>query len=93
MDRGPYAFEYFGGTARLLVPDNLRTGVSRSDRYEPALNQAYARLAEHYGTTVIPARGVKHPRDKAVAEGSVQFVAGQVAAVLRNRAGSWGWRS
>ena len=79
-----HAFEYFGGTARLLVPDNLRTGVSRSDRYEPALNQAYARLAEHYGTTVIPAR-VKHPRDKAVAEGSVRFVAGQVAAVLRNR--------
>ncbi|MBK8463791.1 MAG: hypothetical protein IPL36_12440 [Nigerium sp.] len=58
--------------------------MSRSDRYEPALNPAYARLAEHYGTAVIPAR-VKRPRDKAVVEGSVRFVAGQVAAVLRNR--------
>ena len=58
--------------------------MSLSDGYEPALSPAYARLEEHYGTTVIPAR-VKHPRDKAVAEGSVRFVAGQVAAVLRNR--------
>ncbi len=79
-----HAFEEFGGVARLLVPDNLRTGVSRSDRYEPALNPAYGQLAEHYGTAIIPAR-VKKPRDKPVVEGSVRFVANQVAAVLRNR--------
>lgn len=79
-----HAFEAFGGAARLLVPDNLRTGVSRADRYEPALNPAYAQLAEHYGTAVVPAR-VKRPRDKAVVEGSVRFVANQVAAVLRDR--------
>lgn len=79
-----HAFEFFGGAARLLVPDNLRTGVSRSDRYEPVLNPAYARLAEHYGTAIIPAR-VKTPRDKPVVEGSVRFVANQVAAVLRDR--------
>lgn len=78
------AFESFNGVARLLIPDNLRTGVSRSDRYEPALNPTYARMAEHYGTAVIPAR-VKKPRDKPVVEGSVRFVANQVAAVLRNR--------
>ena len=52
--------------------------------YEGALNPAYARLAEHYGTAVVPAR-VRKPRDKPVVEGSVRFVAGQVAAVLRNR--------
>lgn len=79
-----HAFEAFGGTARLLVPDNLRAGVSRADRYEPALNPAYARLAEHYGTAVVPAR-VRRPRDKPVVEGSVRFVANQVAAVLRDR--------
>ncbi|MDR0284829.1 MAG: IS21 family transposase, partial [Propionibacteriaceae bacterium] len=79
-----HAFEAFGGAARLLIPDNLRTGVARSDRYEPALNPAYARLAEHYGTVVVPAR-VKRPRDKPVVEGSVRFVANQVAATLRDR--------
>lgn len=84
VDAHVHAFEFFGGAARLLVPDNLRTGVSRSDRYEPVLNPAYARLAEHYGTAVIPAR-VRTPRDKPVVEGSVRFVANQIAAVLRDR--------
>lgn len=84
IDAHVHAFEAFEGVARLLVPDNLRTGVSRADRYEPALNPAYARMAEHYGTAIIPAR-VKRPRDKPVAEGSVRFVANQVAAVLRDR--------
>jgi len=56
------AFEFFGGAAKLLIPDNLRAGVARSDRYEPALNPAYGRLADHYGTAVVPAR-VKKPRD------------------------------
>ncbi len=79
-----HAFEAFGGTARLWIPDNLRTGVARSDRYEPALNPAYARLAEHYATVVVPAR-VARPRDKPVVEGSVRFVANQVAAGLRDR--------
>jgi len=78
------AFEFFGCTARLLIPDNLRTGVSRSDRYEPALNPAYGRLADHYGTAVVPAR-VKKPRDKPVVEGSVRFVANQIGATLRDR--------
>ena len=84
IDAHVHTFEAFGGVARLLVPDNLRTGVSRADRYEPALNAAYARMAEHYGTVIIPAR-VRRPRDKPVVEGSVRFVANQVAAVLRNR--------
>ena len=84
IDAHVHAFEAFGGVARLLVPDNLRTGVSRADRYEPVLNPAYAGLAEHYGTAIVPAR-VKRPRDKPVVEGSVRFVANQVAAVLRDR--------
>ena len=62
IDAHVHAFEHFGGAGRLLVPDNLRTGVSRADRYEPVLNPAYARLAEHYGTAIIPAR-VKRPRE------------------------------
>jgi transposase len=58
--------------------------VSKSDRYEPALNPAYSRCAEHYGTAVVPAR-VRAPRDKPAAEGSVRHIAYQVAAALRNR--------
>ena len=60
IDAHVHTFEAFGGAGRLLVPDNLRTGVSRSDRYKQALNPAYARLAEHYGTAIVPAR-VRRP--------------------------------
>jgi transposase len=79
-----HAFGRFGGSARLLVPDNLRTGVTKADRYEPALNAAYAALAEHYSTVIIPAR-VRRPRDKPVAEGSVRHIANAIAASLRDR--------
>ncbi|MDR2567432.1 MAG: IS21 family transposase [Bifidobacteriaceae bacterium] len=84
IDAHVHMFEFFGGAARLLTPDNLRVGVSKADRYEPALNPAYARCAEHYGTAIIPAR-VRRPRDKATAEGSVRHVAYRVAATLRER--------
>ena len=79
-----HAFEYFGGTARLLIPDNLRSGVTRSDRYEPALNKTYAHLAEHYSTVIVPARVAK-PKDKPVVEGSVRHIANTIAAMLRDR--------
>jgi transposase len=57
------AFEFFGGTPRLVIPDNTRTGVSRACRYEPDLNRTYHELAMHYGVGVLPARPYK-PRDK-----------------------------
>ncbi len=56
------AFEFFGGAAHLLVPDNTKTAVTRACRYEPALNRTYEEMAAHYGTVIIPARPRK-PRD------------------------------
>ena len=50
------AYEYFGGVTRILVPDNLRTGVTANTRYETQLNESYRELAEHYGTAIVPAR-------------------------------------
>ncbi len=41
-------------------------------------------MAEHYGTTVIPAR-VRHPRDKAKVENAVQQVERWVLAPLRDQ--------
>ncbi len=59
-----HAFEYFSGVPRLLVPDNLRTGVSRACRYDPDLNPTYQELAMHYAVGVVPARPYR-ARDKA----------------------------
>jgi transposase len=78
------AFSFFGGTSELLVPDNLRSGVSKAHRYEPDLNPTYQDLASHYGVAVLPAR-VRKPRDKAKAEAGVLLVERWILAALRNR--------
>jgi len=78
------AFEFFGGVPELLVPDNLRSGVTRAHRYEPLLNTTYQDMAAHYGVAILPAR-VRKPRDKAKVEVAVQLVERWVLARLRHR--------
>ena len=77
------AFEYFGGTPRILVPDNLKTGVENPNGIELVINKSYSELAEHYGCAVIPAR-VKKPKDKAAVEGTVGNISTWIIAALRN---------
>jgi transposase len=76
------ALSFLGGVPRVLVPDNLKSGVTRPDRYDPELNPTYARLADHYGLAILPAR-VRRPRDKAKAEAGVQLVQRWILARLR----------
>lgn len=78
------AFAYMHGVPALLVPDNLKTGVTRADRYDPDLNPDYADLATHYGTAILPARVYK-PRDKAKAENGVRHTYRRILAPLRHR--------
>ena len=78
------ALAYIGGTPRAIVPDNLKSGVSKAHRYEPDLNPAYHDLAEHYGLAILPAR-VRRPRDKAKVEAGVLVVERWILARLRNR--------
>ncbi|MDP2659742.1 MAG: IS21 family transposase, partial [Dehalococcoidia bacterium] len=79
-------FEFFNGVTRVLVSDNLKSGVSRASRYEPELNQTYEEMARHYHTAVIPARPKKpHDKAKAKVEEAVQLVERWGLAVLRNR--------
>jgi transposase len=78
------AFSFFGGVPRLLIPDNLRSGVQKACRYEPDINPTYDDMATHYGTAVIPAR-VRKPKDKSKAEVGVQVVERWILARLRNR--------
>ena len=78
------AFGFLGAVPEVVVPDNLRSAVSRAHRYEPDLNPTYQDLANHYGVTVLPARA-RHPRDKAKAEVGVQVVERWILAALRHR--------
>jgi transposase len=77
------ALEFFGGVPQILVPDNLKSGVTHPCRYEPDVNPTYLDLARHYGITVIPARPGK-PKDKAKVESSVLIVERWILAALRN---------
>ncbi len=76
-------FDYFGGSTAIVVPDNLRSGVSKACRYDPDLNPSYQQWAEHYQVAVVPARPYK-PKDKAKAEVGVQIVERWILARLRH---------
>lgn len=78
-----HAYEYFGGVTRLLIPDNLKTGITKNTRYETVIPRAYREMADYYDTAIVPAR-VKHPDDKPNAEGSVKFATTWIIAALRN---------
>jgi len=75
--------EYFEGSAAIWVPDQLKSGVSEPDRYEPTINRTYAEMAEHYGAVVIPARP-RRPKDKAKVESGILVVQRWILARLRN---------
>lgn len=79
-----HAYRYFGGVTRILVPDNLKTGVTKHTREDVVLNHTYQELAEHYSTCILPAR-VRRPKDKPKAEGTVGVASTWITAALRNR--------
>lgn len=78
------AFQFLGGVPELLVPDNLKSAVTRACRYESQLNTTYAEMARHYQVAVLPARPYK-PKDKAKAEAAVLLVERWILARLRHQ--------
>lgn len=79
-----HAYTYFNGVTRILVPDNLKTGIIKNTRTELVLNRSYHEMAEYYGTAIIPARP-ESPRDKPNVEGTVGVISTWIIAALRNR--------
>ncbi|SDZ69093.1 Transposase [Evansella caseinilytica] len=78
-----HALDYFGGVPETIVPDNLKTGVTKPLRGDPVLNEAYRELADYYRTIIVPSR-VRKPKDKASVEGTVGYISRQIIAPLRN---------
>lgn len=78
------ALQYFGGVPRAIVPDCLKSAVTKGCKYEPEINPEYADFARHYNTVILPARP-NSPRDKALAENTVKNVYIRIYAPLRNR--------
>ena len=79
-----HMYEYFGGVAKILVPDNCKTAVIHNNSWnDQVINETYHDMAEHYGTAIIPAR-VRTPKDKPNAEGTVGNISTWIIAALRD---------
>lgn len=83
IDAHIHAYDYFGGVTQIIVPDNLKTGVTKHTSKELILNPTYKEMADHYNTIIMPAR-VRSPKDKASVEGSVGVISTWIIAGLRN---------
>lgn len=77
------AFGFLSGSVRLVVPDNLKSGIIKACFFEPEVQRTYAEMLAHYQAAAVPARPYK-PRDKAKAEVGVQVVQRWILARLRN---------
>ena len=77
-------FRFFGGVPRLIVPDNLKSGVNKASFYDPEINLSYGRMASHYGVGVLPARP-RRPKDKAKVEAGVRFAQSYILGRLRQQ--------
>lgn len=75
---------FYGGTPAAIVPDNLKSAVTKPSRYEAELNEDFVAFAEHYGCVVMPAR-VRKPRDKALVEGAVKLIYRSIYTKLDGR--------
>jgi len=78
------ALHYFGGAPKAIVPDNLKSAVIKSSKYEPVINESFAGFAEHYGMAVLPARAYR-PKDKSLVEGAVKISYRRIYANLDQR--------
>jgi len=83
IDSVQSALSYYGGVPQAIVPDNLKSAVKKSHRYEPTINELFQDFADHYQTVVFPARAYK-PKDKALVEGAVKIIYREIYAHLRN---------
>lgn len=78
------AFLYFGGVPKVIVPDNLKSGVTRASFYDPEINPEYNDFAEYYDTVILPARPYR-AKDKALVEGAVKIIYTRIFARIRDR--------
>jgi len=78
------ALHYFERVPQAIVPDNLKAAVTKGSKYEAVINPDFAAFAEHYSTTVVPARVYK-PRDKSLVEGAVKLIYRSIYTKLEER--------
>nr|VFK24754.1 MAG: hypothetical protein BECKMB1821G_GA0114241_100962 [Candidatus Kentron sp. MB]VFK34802.1 MAG: hypothetical protein BECKMB1821I_GA0114274_10856 [Candidatus Kentron sp. MB]VFK74193.1 MAG: hypothetical protein BECKMB1821H_GA0114242_100212 [Candidatus Kentron sp. MB] len=79
------AFEFFHGVPLLQVPDNLKSAVSKADRYAPQINLNLCRISSSLRCRHSPGPALQASGDKAKAEVAVQIVERWILARLRHQ--------
>lgn len=74
-------WEYFGAVSKVVVPDNLKSGVTKVHRYDPDINANYQHVGEHYGFAIVPARA----SDFAISTALSTSICRLLTALMRNR--------
>ena len=83
IDAHVHMYEYFGGVAKILVPDNCKTAFIHNGGWkDQRINTVYHEMAGRYGTAIIPAR-VRTPKDKPNARGTAGNISTWITAALR----------
>ncbi|WP_132435695.1 IS21 family transposase [Natronoflexus pectinivorans] len=77
------ALRFFGGSPRCIVPDCLKSAVTKANKYEPHINESFKDFGAHYNAIILPARAL-HPQDKSLAENFVRTAYTRIYAPLRN---------
>jgi len=78
------ALRFIRGLPQVILSDNLKSFVKKSDRYEPVFTEFCGQFAAHYGIELQAGR-VGKPKDKASVERHVQLIYQRVYAPLRDR--------
>jgi transposase len=56
----------------------------QQSQYEASINPDFIAFAEHYGTTILPARIYK-PKDKSLVEGAVKLIYRSIFSKMEDR--------
>lgn len=74
---------FYGGSPKAIVPDNLKSAVTKASKYEPILNKSLKSLGLHYSSVINPTRSYS-PQDKALVEGAVKLVYQRIFYPIRD---------
>ena len=77
-------FRSIGGAPKIIVTDNLKSSITKADRYDPEVGVVMDDFANHYGCVVISTRSAA-PTDKALVESQVRRSYQRIYAPLRHR--------
>ena len=67
------AWGYFGGITIIVIIDNLKPAIDKSDRYNPKINRQFLEYAQARGFIVDPANS-GHPKGKPIIKRAVSYV-------------------